>query len=72
MTDSNPRPYAEQAYKMCVQSGHHDDKTWFCEWCRLLEMRLTPIHEIPAFRELLAEMPTLTLYSYDPPNPPTD
>lgn len=46
------RPYAAAARDLCTENH---DEVWFCSMCRLLERRLTPIHEIPAFRELLAD-----------------
>lgn len=54
MTD-NPRPFAEQARRLCPESDEHHDKVWFCGHCRMLEQRLTPLHMIPAFKALLAD-----------------
>lgn len=66
------RPFAEQAYHLCVRSGHHDYEAWFCEHCRLIEMRLTPIFDMPGMREILAEIPPLkiALHFGEDPDPP--
>ncbi|MCV7255669.1 hypothetical protein H7J86_26240 [Mycobacterium hackensackense] len=45
------RPFAAQARRLCPESDEHHARVWFCETCRLLEMRLTPITTI--MRDLL-------------------
>lgn len=59
MTD-NPRPFAKQARRLCLESDEHHDRVVFCNSCRMLEQRLTPMHMLPGMAELLADA-TLTL-----------
>lgn len=40
------RPFAAQARRLCPESAEHHDRVWFCQHCRLLEMRLTPITDV--------------------------
>lgn len=49
----NPRPFAEQARRLCLESKEHHDRTWSCATCHLIEHRLTPIHMMKEFRTLL-------------------
>ncbi len=55
MSAPNPRPYAKAARDLCPESDEHHAKTWFCTTCRMLESRLTPLHEIPGMAEALAD-----------------
>jgi hypothetical protein len=52
MTES-PRPFAAQARQLCRESDEHHEKVWFCETCRMLEQRLTPIHMLPGIAEIM-------------------
>lgn len=40
------RPFAAQARELCPESDEHHAAVWFCQTCRLLEMRLTPITDV--------------------------
>lgn len=48
---THPRPFAERARELCSESDEHHDRVWFCQTCRMLEQRLTPIAD--ALREVL-------------------
>lgn len=56
MAERRERPFAEQAYHLCVRSGLHNADAWFCENCSMIERRLTPIFDLPAHREILQDM----------------
>lgn len=47
------RPYAADARRLCPESDEHHDHVWFCQTCRLIEMRLTPITDLVG--DLLAD-----------------
>lgn len=51
----SPRPYAARARELCEYFGSHDADAATCSSCHVLEQRLTPIHQIPGFGELLAD-----------------
>lgn len=55
MTTPNPRPFAAQARQLCPESDEHHAKVWFCRTCRMLESRLTPLHDIPGMAEVLTD-----------------
>jgi hypothetical protein len=38
---------------MCPESDEHHDGVWFCQTCRALESRLTPITEV--LKDVLAD-----------------
>lgn len=40
------RPFAAQARGLCPESVEHHDGVWFCQTCRMIEWRLTPVTEL--------------------------
>lgn len=60
----NPsRPFAQRARELCPDN--HDEGC--CQHCRLLELRLTPMHMIPGFADLLADANLTVTYRRDLP-----